>query len=107
MNFFHTSLQMYDSIFEINITVDDTAQLTCPQSGVEHQEVCRRLLINWLSVSESFEGFFPNKLQLLVSEHDHHIALRLALLVLRGKVVVLLRHVDQRHRIIRYRALLI
>ena len=36
MNFFHTSLQVYDAIFKVNVAVDDSAQFTRPQSGVEH-----------------------------------------------------------------------
>ena len=85
---------MYDPIVKVDVAVDDTAQLSCSQSSVEHQEVCRRLLIDRFAIGEPFEGF-------------RFDSLRFALLVLRGEVVVLLCHVNQRHRIVRDRTLLI
>ena len=86
---------MYDPIVKVDVAVDDTAQLSCSQSSVEHQEVCRRLLIDRFAMGEPFEGFRFDLLQLLICEHDHHITLRLALLVLCSEVVILLRHVYQ------------
>ena len=107
MYFFHTALEMNHSVFQINVAVDKTTQLTCSEPRVEHQEVCRRLLIQRFSVGVLFEGNFTDFIQLLIREHNHQITLGLAFLILRGKVIVLLYHVDHRHRIIRDRTLLI
>ena len=50
MDFLHSALKMYDTIFEINIAVYDSAQLPCPQPRVEHQKICRRLLIDRFAI---------------------------------------------------------
>ena len=57
IDFLHRSAHMENSALKVDIAVDKSAGFTASESGIQHQEEYRRLLILGLTVAVTLEGF--------------------------------------------------
>ena len=86
-NLLHTPLEVDDPVFQVDVTVQQSEGFPCAESGVQHQRIGGRLLVDACSVAPGLESLGLELRDLLRGEDGHRFRGRQVLLALAGHEV--------------------